>query len=104
MTNQISKGTWVELQRIVLSPGERAPQVPNDTQRVALEMRVKGFLVEPATVGEEAEIITPVGRHLTGILIEANPAYTHSFGHPIPELAAIGSEVRSLLRKHRGDR
>lgn len=99
MTKPVAKGTWVEIQRIVLPPGERAPQIPEDTQRVPLEMRVKGFLTAPARPGEEAEIETVAGRRLRGTLAEANPPYSHSFGPPIPELAVIAGEVRAMLRQ-----
>ena len=99
MTRPISKGTWVEIHNIVLPAGERAPQVPEDTQQVPLEMRVKGFLAEPASLDEEAEIITTAGRHLRGRLVEVNPAYSHRFGAPIPELSTIGGEVRAILRE-----
>ncbi len=98
MAKLIEKGTWVEIHTNVLPAGERASQVPEDTQQVPLEMRVKGFLVEPASLDEEVEIITTVGRHLRGTLIEVNPAYTHQFGAPIPELSTIGGEVRAILR------
>jgi hypothetical protein len=98
MAELIAQGTWVEIHRIVLPAGERAPQTPPDTQRVPLEMRVKGFLAAPAVHGEEAEIVTPAGRCLRGTLVEVNPAYTHGFGAPIPELSAIGGEVRAILR------
>ena len=30
---------------------------------------------------------------------EVNPAYTHLFGAPIPELSTIGGEVRAILRE-----
>jgi hypothetical protein len=99
MAEQIPEGTWVEIYRIVLPQGERATQVPEETQRVPLEMRVKGFLVDPACLGHEVEIVTPVGRHLSGTLSDINPPYTHSFGPPIPELTPVGSEVRAILRK-----
>lgn len=99
MAKLISKGTWVEIHSIVLPTGERAPHVPEDTQLVPLEMRVKGFLVEPASLDEEVEIITTVGRHLRGTLVEVNPAYTHQFGAPIAELSTIGGEVRAILRE-----
>ena len=95
----IKKGTWVEISKIVLPAGERAPQVPEDTQQLPLEMRVKGFLLEPAILGDEVEIETPTGRRLRGTLREINPAYSHSFGAPIPELSTIGGEVRALLCK-----
>ena len=104
MAEMIPKGTWVEVHRIVLQPGERAPQVPEDTRKVPLEMSVKGFLVVPAALGEEAEIVTPVGRRLSGILAEVNPAYTHGFGPPIPELSSIGEELRAILHDREPDR
>jgi hypothetical protein len=93
----------VEIHRIVLAPGERAPQVPEDTRQVPLEMRVKGFLLAPAAIGEDAEIETPAGRRLRGILVADNPAYTHGFGSPIPELSTIGSAVRRILRERGGE-
>jgi hypothetical protein len=99
MAEQIPKGTWVEIHAVVLQPGERAPQVPKDTQGVPLEMLAKGFLRAPAAPGEEAEIVTSVGRRLRGTLTAANPPYAHSFGPPIPELSAVGGEVRDILRK-----
>lgn len=99
MTEQIPKGTWVQIHRVVLQQGERAPQIPEETQKVPLEMRVKGFLVESANLGQEVEIITPVGRHLSGTLTDINPPYTHSFGSPIPELTPVGGEVRAILRE-----
>jgi len=98
MTELIEKGTWVEIHDVVLEAGERAPQIPEDTRRVPLEMRVKGFLSAPAAIGEAAEIETLSGRHLRGTLVEVNPAYTHSFGAPLPELSSVGCEVRALLR------
>lgn len=97
MADLTAKGTWVEIHRIVLPAGERAPQAPEDTRQVSLEMRVKGFLAEPAAIGTEAEIVTASGRQLRGTLVEINPAYTHGFGAPIPELMAIGNEVRAML-------
>ena len=97
MVESIKAGTWVEIHRVLLKPGERAPQVPEDTRDVALEMRVKGFLVQRSRLGEDAEVVTRAGRRLQGRLVEANPAYTHGFGPPIPELLAIGNDVRALL-------
>ncbi len=99
MADLAAKDSWVEIRRTVLAPGQRAPQVPDDTQRVPLEMRAKGFLVAPARLGDEAEIVTAAGRCLRGVLSEINPAYGHGFGAPIPELSAIGPEVRAMLRE-----
>jgi len=99
MVEQIAEGTWVEIHRTLLTPSERAPQLPPDTAQHPLEMRVKGFLAKPAVPGQEAKIITPSGRQLRGTLTEVNPAYSHGFGPPIPELSTIGQEVRTILRK-----
>ena len=98
MTERIGKGSWVEIQQIVLPAAERAPQVPDDTRRVPLEMRVKGYLLAPAAAGEEAEIVTAAGRRLRGVIRDVNPAYSHGFGVPIAELCGIGRELRALLR------
>ncbi|MCI0506685.1 MAG: 2-amino-4-ketopentanoate thiolase [Gammaproteobacteria bacterium] len=98
MTERVAAGTWVEIYRVVLAANERAPQLPEDTRQVPLEMRVKGWLVKAAELNGDAEIKTPAGRQLRGTLVEINPAYRHGFGSPIPELTPIGNEVRALLR------
>jgi hypothetical protein len=102
MKQTIDKGSWVQIYCVVLPAGERAPQVPDDTRQIPLEMRVKGRLVASAHLGDEAEIVTAVGRRLRGVVEVINPAYTHGFGAPIAELSAIGREVRALLHGGRG--
>ena len=97
MSESIPKGSWVEIHRILLAPGERAPHIPEETRRVPLEMRVKGFLLVPTALGEEARIRTPAGRILAGTLSRVAPPYDHGFGPPLPELSAIGPELRALL-------
>lgn len=99
MNKIIAAGAWVEIYSVVLARGQRAAQIPDDTKQVPLEMRVKGFLVVPANLGEAVEIVTPSGRHIRGTLVSVNPAYAHGFGAPIPEVSAIGGEVRALLRE-----
>jgi hypothetical protein len=98
MAELVSAGTWVEIHSIVLPATQRAQQIPEDTKGVPLEMRVKGFLVAAASLGDQVEIVTVTGRRLNATLVEVNPAYAHGFGPPIPELLTIGSEVRALLR------
>ncbi|MDH3659588.1 MAG: 2-amino-4-oxopentanoate thiolase subunit OrtA [Alphaproteobacteria bacterium] len=97
MPERLAKGTWVEILGVVLPAGERAPQAPEDTANVPLEMRVKGFLVESAELGSEAEITTTTGRRQRGAVMTANPPYDHGFGEPLPELLEIGGEVRAIL-------
>jgi 2-amino-4-ketopentanoate thiolase alpha subunit len=97
MGDIIKKGRWVEIYRVILPAGQRAPQVPDDTKKVPLEMRVKGFLEKDAEIGDEVRITTAVGREVAGKLVAVNPAYTHGFGEPIEELVTIGREVRRIV-------
>jgi hypothetical protein len=99
MNELVAAGTWVEIYSVVLEPGQRAARIPDDTKQVPLEMRVKGFLAVPGKQGDQVEIITPGGRRLRGMLVSVNPAYSHGFGAPIPELTGIGGELRALLRE-----
>ena len=91
------KGDWVKVHNIVLDSSERAPQVPEDTRNVPLEMWVKGFLVVDAKLGERVEVETITGRKVTGKLVEIDPCYDHSFGKNIPELLQIGKQLRGIL-------
>lgn len=93
------KGDWVEIHRIILPAGERAPQVPDDTRRVPLEMRLRGYLLEErAVTGETVRIQTRIGRMVTGVLHDIDPRYGHDFGNPQPELLAIGGELRRIMK------
>lgn len=93
----IVKDSWVRIHKIILSPQERAPQVPDDTKKVPLELWTKGFLEKDANLGDEVTVITVTGRKEQGTLIEVNPAYDHSFGNFIPELLKIDQQVREMV-------
>lgn len=89
---------WVEIEQILLNPGERAPQVPEDTQKVPLKLWIKGYMLsEEATIGDEIEIQTIIGRKEKGILSTINPRHEHDFGNPIKELTDIGIELRKEI-------
>jgi len=93
------RGDWVQIYQVVLPAGERAPQVPPETQAVPLEMWVKGFLLcDEARLGDDVDVETLAGRRLRGRMVAIEPAYDHDFGRPVPELLTIGPEVRALLR------
>ena len=91
------KGDWVLTNSIVLTPEQRAAQVPEDTHRVPLEMWIKGRLTEDAEIGDTVEIVTRTQRRVKGRLIEVNPRYTHDYGEFVPELLEIGDTVRGIL-------
>jgi hypothetical protein len=93
----IKKGEWVRIHKIILKPSERAPQVPDDTKKVPLEMWVKGFLDAESDMGGEVSITTVTGRKETGTLIEVNPYYEHDFGKFVPELLEIDKKVKEML-------
>ncbi len=94
------KGDWVRIHNIVLEVGQRAPNIPEDTQNVPLEVWDKGFLLnDEANIGDIVEVETYIGRKVEGKLIEVNPYYEHDFGKCIPELMYIGRQVRSLIEE-----
>ena len=92
-------GEWVEIERIVLPAGSRAPNVPPDTAEVDFVARVRGFLVSAADLGDEAAVRTLVGREVTGRLTAVKPRNPASFGDPAPELLRLGLEARRALEQ-----
>ncbi len=90
--SKIVKGTWVEIEQVVLTPEQRAPTLPEDTRQTPYLLRVSGFLQADAELGQEARIRTIIGRELSGTLRTVNPSYSHSFGQTVPELLTIGTE------------
>ncbi len=97
---QARAGDWVRIHKIILQAGQRASNIPKDTQNVPLEMWDKGFLLtESANVGDEVEIETYIGRNIKGYLVEVSPYYKHNFGRSVPETLYIGRQARELLSK-----
>ena len=86
----VAKGTWVEIETIVLRPEERAPGLPEDTAATPYVLRLSGFLGEDAEVGQVVAVKSLIGRTHRGVLRSVNPSYGHSFGATVPELLAIG--------------
>lgn len=94
---QAKKGDWVQISNIILRAGERAPQVPEDTQHCDLIMWVKGFISQDAQIGDTVEIETAIGRKVTGKLCDVNPKYTHTYGDFVPELVQIQHQLREIV-------
>ncbi|TJX68692.1 2-amino-4-ketopentanoate thiolase [Soehngenia saccharolytica] len=94
------RGDWVRIHKIILTPEQRASNLPEDTRKVPLEMWDKGFLLnEEANIGQEVEVETYIGRKVTGTLIEINPYWGHDFGKCVPEVLYIGRQARALLEE-----
>lgn len=93
----IKKGTWVEIVQEILSPENRAHNIPDETKCKPLMLWAKGTLLQDSSIGKEAEIKTICGRTLKGVITEENPRFTHDFGDFVPELMYIGPQAKSLL-------
>jgi 2-amino-4-ketopentanoate thiolase alpha subunit len=93
----VPDGAWVEVQRVVLKAGERAPNVPNDTARVDFVARIRGFLLAEAPMGTQATVRTLAGRQVSGRLTAVNPRNPADFGNPVPELLRLGAAAREAL-------
>ncbi len=90
MTQHAVTGTWVEIEKTLLTPEQRAPQIPEDTRKTPYIMKVSGFLCQDAQIGEQVKIKTMSGRELSGTLKVIRPEYQHSFGETVEELLSIG--------------
>ena len=98
MNCDAKKGDWVQIAQVVLEPGQRAPQVPEDTSKVPLTLLVKGFLIKDANLGDDVTITTVIDRTMQGKLVAVNPRYDHSFGAPPPGFMSIGKKIRKLRK------
>ncbi len=94
-------GDWVRIHNVLLKPEDRAGDLPPATKTVPLERWLNGFLVAPARLGDEVEVVTLAGRRVRGRLVEVWPCYRHGFGRPQATLQGIGPLLRSLLRQGR---
>ena len=93
----VPAGAWVEVSLVVLPAGGRAPNVPPDTAGTDFVARIRGFLAEPASLGDDATVRTLLGREVAGRLTDVNPRNPADFGDPVPELLALGVAARRAL-------
>ena len=91
---------WVEVERVLLEPAERAANLPPETAGKPLVSWVKGFAHSAAGLGDELTVQTMTGRQVTGTLSAINPGYFHTFGQPVPELVHIGRDLRVRLAEY----
>ncbi len=96
MRMDAKKGDWVQVRQVVLTPEERAAQVPEDTRQVPLVLWIKGRALKAGRIGEPMRVRTVPGRIVSGILEEVCPGYSHDFGEFVEALATIGPQVRAL--------
>jgi len=94
-------GDWVEVERVLLEPSDRSPNLPAETATKSLMVWVKGFAITEGALGDEISITTMTGRTVTGVLSAINPGYYHTFGDPVPELVHVGADLRAQLAAYR---
>jgi hypothetical protein len=93
----VPRGRWARIHRLELDPVERASGIPEDTAAVPFETWINGWLVEEAAIGQAARLRTPAGRIVEGVLVEADPGYSHSFGTPPSPLQRAGQRAFERL-------
>lgn len=98
---RVPAGAWVELERVILKPGERAPGIPADTASVPFAGRVRGFLCAPSRRGTIALVLTQADRIVSGRLRAVLPRNPADFGDPSPELLMAAKEMKARLRRAR---
>jgi small nuclear ribonucleoprotein (snRNP)-like protein len=96
----VKKNSWVQIEKVILTPSQRLSSIPNDTKNTPLMMWVKGFLLDDANIGDTVQIKTKTGRLEEGKLIKVNPSYNHSFGDYVEEFAIVDEIV---LKAFHGD-
>jgi 2-amino-4-ketopentanoate thiolase alpha subunit len=94
---EIPAGTWVELERVILDVGERAPGIPSDTASVPFAGRVRGLLVAPAFLKSEAQVRTQADRIVSGTLRTVLPRNPANFGETSAELLLVGKAMKARL-------
>lgn len=95
----IKKGTWVEIEEVVLTPEDRAQNIPEETRKTPLKCWIRGNCLSDCEIGDEVEVETNVGRISKGKVIDIEPGYYHSFGKYVAEISYIGKQAREILFK-----
>lgn len=91
----IQKGSYVTIKKVVLNKNERSTNLPEDTKKVDLIMKIKGITLEDAQLNETVKIMTTTKRIIQGELVELNPSYVHSFGRHIEEI----DQIKAIILK-----
>lgn len=95
----IKKGTWVEIEEVVLTSEDRAQNIPEETRKTPLKCWIRGNCLNDCEVGDEVEVETNVGRISKGKVVDIEPGYYHSFGKYVAETGYIGKQAREILFK-----
>lgn len=91
------KGTYVKITKDFLKPEHRLKTLPEVTSSKPLTGWVKGKLLKDAKLDEKAPIETVTGRFVHGVVIEIEPAHSHTFGAYVRELDKVREIILSEM-------
>lgn len=91
----VQMNSWVQIEKVILTPSERLQTIPDDTKKCPLVMWVKGYLLEEAEIGDIVKIRTKTNRIEEGKLVQVNPSFKHNFGNYVEEIDMIDKIVLS---------
>ncbi|MBZ9687514.1 2-amino-4-ketopentanoate thiolase [Clostridium estertheticum] len=95
----IKKGTWVEVEETVLTPADRATNIPDETKKTPLKSWTRGKCLSDCELGYEVQVETNIGRIAQGTIVEIEPGYYHTYGKYVKEISNIGKQAREIISK-----
>jgi hypothetical protein len=95
----IKKGTWVEVEETVLTPVDRATNIPDETKKTPLKSWTRGKCLSDCELGEHVQVETNIGRIATGEVVDLEPGYYHTYGKYVEEISNIGKQAREIIAK-----
>ena len=93
----IKKGTWVEVEEIVLMPEDRASNIPAVTKETPLKSWTRGKCLSDSKLGDEVQVETNIGRIARGKIVDIEPGYYHTYGKYVEEISNIGKQAREII-------
>ncbi|MEG0284112.1 MAG: 2-amino-4-oxopentanoate thiolase subunit OrtA [Erysipelotrichales bacterium] len=85
----VKKGTFVRIEKTILTADERTSKIPEDTKSTPFVMWTKGVLQNDCEMGGEATVLTMSTRQDTGKLVEVEPMYELNYGDFLEEMIQI---------------
>ncbi|WP_291636163.1 2-amino-4-oxopentanoate thiolase subunit OrtA [Clostridium sp.] len=93
----IKKGTWVEVEEIVLIPEDRSTSIPDETKKTPLKSWTRGKSLCDCELGNEVQVVTNIGRIAKGKIVDIEPGYYHTYGKYVEEISNIGKQAREII-------
>lgn len=95
----IKKGTWVEVEEIVLLSKDRATNIPDETKKTPFKSFTRGKCLSDFELGKEVQVETNVGRIARGVIVDIEPGYYHTYGKYVEEISNIGKQAREIIEE-----